>query len=467
MFDNDVAGREVGHIIYIIGRCAVACRNGLLWFMLDMCELSEFYLHFNRRTHIFAKTLKSSPAMIGKRIKSFSGTAPASKSASLPGILWPPVSDRDSMTAIQAFTIQTPYEYCGNYEYIRGKLSRINTPTGYYENGRHYFYVKDYQGNVRCTVSDNDSLTKAVHYYPGGSLFGESYGYYFWSGNNLFQGGKLEKSNAHTFYDLQNRHYDPILNRFTSVDALGEKSQRVSHYIYALGNPVKFIDPDGLEPTPYEGGLMCWAVYQDKKFEDIIKILEKLNWYISNKDFNIQMNHPANTGIGMQSMVFEKRKGDEVIEYAYVYAGTNSLEDVVEDITQTIGFSPQVNAAVKNAKIMEDNVDGKELTFLGHSLGGSLAAASSMATGKKAITYNPAAISRASRLLHGLIDDNKIVNYISVGINFMGRSATIDPITYIQNELGIYAPGMNYCVQVGLQWPWNYHSIEVLTKALK
>ncbi len=125
-------------------------------------------------------------------IKLFSGTAPASKAASMPGILWPPVSDRDSMTAIQAYTRQTPYEYCGNYEYIRGKLSRINTPTGYYENGRHYFYVKDYQGNVRCTVADNDSLTKSVHYYPGGSLFGESYGYYFGSGNNLFQGGKLE-----------------------------------------------------------------------------------------------------------------------------------------------------------------------------------------------------------------------------------------------------------------------------------
>ncbi|WP_301008452.1 hypothetical protein, partial [Muribaculum intestinale] len=75
--------------------------------------------------------------MMGKRSKTFSGTAPASKAASLPDIIWPPVSDRDSMTAIQAYTRQTPYEYCGNYEYIRGKLSRINTPTGYYENGRH------------------------------------------------------------------------------------------------------------------------------------------------------------------------------------------------------------------------------------------------------------------------------------------------------------------------------------------
>ena len=249
--------------------------------------------------------------------------------------------------------------------------------------------------------------------------------------------------------------------------ALGEKSQRVSHYIYALGNPVRFIDPLGLEPTPYEGALMSWAVYQDKKFEDIIKILQDLNWYISNKDFNIQMNHPVNTGIGMQSMVFEKRKGDEVIEYAYVYAGTNSLEDVVEDITQTIGFSPQVNAAVKNAKKMEDNVDGKGLTFLGHSLGGSLAAASSMATGKKAITYNPAAISRASRFFHGLTGDSRIENYISVGTTFMGTVIIKDPITFIQNRFGINAPGRNYYIPVGLQWAWNYHSIEVLTKALK
>ncbi len=183
--------------------------------------------------------------MMGKHSKTFSGTAPASKAASLPGILWPPVSDRDSMTAIQAFTIQTPYEYCGNYEYIRGKLSRINTPTGYYENGQHYSYIKDYQGNIRCTVSDNDSLTKAVHYYPGGSLFGESYGYYFWSGNNLFQGGQLEKSNAHAFYDLQNRHYDPILPHFISVDSKSESYYPFSFYNYALCNPIRYRDPDG------------------------------------------------------------------------------------------------------------------------------------------------------------------------------------------------------------------------------
>ena len=104
--------------------------------------------------------------MIGKRSKTFSGTAPASKAASLPDIIWPPVSDRDSMTAIQAYTRQTPYEYCGNYEYIRGKLTHINTPTGNYENGRDYFFVKDYQGNVRYTVAGEDRIKKDVNNLP-------------------------------------------------------------------------------------------------------------------------------------------------------------------------------------------------------------------------------------------------------------------------------------------------------------
>mgnify|MGYP001035198548 FL=1 len=397
-------------------------------------------------------------------IKLFSGTAPASKAASLPGILWPPVSDRDSMTAIQAFTIQTPYEYCGNYEYIRGKLSRINTPTGYYENGRHYFYIKDYQGNIRCTVSDNDSLTKAVHYYPGGSLFGESYGYYFWSGNNLFQGGKLEKSDAHAFYDLQNRHYDPILNRFTSVDALGEKSQRVSHYIYGLGNPVRFIDPLGLEPDEYESALMSGAVYKDDKYDDYINKLRDRKWVVSNRKTSIRMRSNVPGENGFQSMLFQRTKKDGSIEYAYVFAGTDSFEDMLEDIIQLIGLAPQYDKAVNNARqLVEDLPDGSELTFVGHSLGGGLAAAASMATDKFAITFNPAAVSFPTRLRYGLFDTILINNYIAIGPYYNELISVKDPLTFFQDRLGMSAPGRKIYVPVGRQWTWyHYHSIETM-----
>ena len=133
--------------------------------------------------------------------------------------------------------------YCGNYEYVDGKLDRINTPAGHWQDGRHYFYIKDYQGNVRSVIADNDSLVSAVHYYPGGSLFGETYK--DWSNSNLFQGGKLESYSSHQFYDLQNRHYDPILPHFTSVDKMAESYYPFSFYNYSLCNPVRYRDPDG------------------------------------------------------------------------------------------------------------------------------------------------------------------------------------------------------------------------------
>ncbi|WP_295731680.1 RHS repeat domain-containing protein, partial [uncultured Muribaculum sp.] len=220
------------------------------------------------------------------------------------------------------------YAYCGNYEYRNCSLSRIVTPVGYYEGGHHHYLLNDYQGNVRCVVSDTLRLVSAVHYYPGGSLFGEEYGTP--EDKPLFQGSHLESYGRHSFYDLLNRHYDPVLCRFTSIDALGEKTHGVSHYVYCLGNPVRFIDPNGLEVTPYEGALMSWAVYKDKFYDDVMDELKEYGWIESRHNSQIRMNHPLKTGIGMQSMLFEKVVDGDVKEYAYVYAGTNSWEDAVE-----------------------------------------------------------------------------------------------------------------------------------------
>ena len=95
-------------------------------------------------------------------------------------------------------------------------------------------------------MDENGNMINTAHYYPGGSIFGESN--VSWHNSNLFQGGRLERIYSHLFYDLQNRHYDPILIRFNSIDELCEKTFGVSPYIYGLGNPTLYCDPTGLTP---------------------------------------------------------------------------------------------------------------------------------------------------------------------------------------------------------------------------
>jgi RHS repeat-associated protein len=45
------------------------------------------------------------------------------------------------------------------------------------------------------------------------------------------------------------RGYDPPLGRYTQSDPIGLNGG-MSNYSYALGNPLKYFDPDGLEPVP-------------------------------------------------------------------------------------------------------------------------------------------------------------------------------------------------------------------------
>lgn len=163
---------------------------------------------------------------------------------------------------------------------------------------------------------------------------------------------------------------------------------------------------------------MSLCAYQETssdEYREAINILKNRNWGVSNKQTGIKYNDTGLFGNGFQSLLFEKKKGDEVAEYAYAIAGTSNIKDALQDGLQLVGASSQYYMAVNNTEsLMNDkDISQKGLTTVGHSLGGGCAAAASMATGCSAITFNAAAVSGFTNLFLGLKDNDKITNAVS------------------------------------------------------
>lgn len=133
-------------------------------------------------------------------------------------------------------------DYCGNHVYRNGVMERTMNDYGYQADSTYYYYIKDYQGNVRAVIDQNGVLKEVNNYYPYGGLMGAAT-----AGvqPNKYGGKELERENGIDWYDFEARYQDPMLPMFTTQDPLAEKMQSISPYVYCAGNPIRHVDPSG------------------------------------------------------------------------------------------------------------------------------------------------------------------------------------------------------------------------------
>ena len=137
----------------------------------------------------------------------------------------------------------TTTDYCGNVIYENGVQKLLLTEEGYItlSDSKYHYYLKDHQGNNRVVISQSGTVEETSHFDPFGGGFA--------SAGNVqpykYNGKELDTKKGLNWYDYGARHYDAVLGRFITVDALYDKHFKVSPYVYCGNEPVGRIDPDG------------------------------------------------------------------------------------------------------------------------------------------------------------------------------------------------------------------------------
>ncbi len=146
-------------------------------------------------------------------------------------------------------------------------------------NGTAFYYeytIKDHLGNARVNFRANGTMAthlEEMHYYPFGMLI-EGIGTVSPINDYSYNGKELNDDFGLNLSDYGARWYDASLGRWWAPDPLAEKYRRWSPYNYGVDNPVKFIDPDGMDIIL---GIEKWQNESDDKFtERKYKYLEKV-----------------------------------------------------------------------------------------------------------------------------------------------------------------------------------------------
>ena len=286
----------------------------------------------------------------------------------------------------------TTTDYAGNFKYENNTLQFFNHPEGYVNNDngafKYVYQYKDHLGSIRLSYSDGDGngsvsqseIIEENHYYPYGlKMRGFNTGVSS-LGNSLaqkykFNGMELDESfETLNTYDFGARNYDPALGRWMNLDPLTEDMTRFSPYNYAFGNPVYYIDPDGMAPDDNYTIKSDGTIYVEKTNDktDTFTYVDEggashnIGTYDKN-DSGLIQTPTIGYESGNTMVSISTKEGNEDRQFisgtslsSLIGASADSGEEIsVVSVSNSDGTSPSPSTSHKNGKNLDIRYAGK------------------------------------------------------------------------------------------------------------
>jgi RHS repeat-associated protein len=127
-----------------------------------------------------------------------------------------------------------------------------NFGEGIIADGRTFYFEKDHLGSIRTVVDSQGEVVERNDYHAFGKLKEYPDKAIHLANRYRFNGKDWQTTGSLNLLDFGARMYDPDLGRWFVGDPLVEIRPWESQYLYAGGNPIRNIDPTGLDWYSFE-----------------------------------------------------------------------------------------------------------------------------------------------------------------------------------------------------------------------